>query len=596
MSTPSLQSSLIRIWSKELPDKKPFIAGAGFIITSEHALTCAHVINSALGRKEDDRRCPGTDERISLDFLGSDAPRAEARVLRWFPVCEDFESDELEDIAVLEFIGPLPAEVYPVSLVVPDNNDSIKIKMCGFPYCFSGGTYVEGIVQGAIKGGKIEVHPTKENRTVDPGFSGTAAWDMEQHVVCGMIVSRQIRTGGIHNVYMIPAEKLIKVLSDMNKHIFSNGHALIIGVQTYLSPLGDLPCTLEDAKGLAGILKDEGRCAYPEEQVLLLKDSEADRNGILAALDTLAKVTDTDSTVVIYFSGHGGKKDGGYYFCPYGFNPADLQETAISGPKFKKKIAAIPAKKKLILLDCCHAGGIGSGVKGEGFTKAAVPPEAIELFQQGKGCVFIASSAEDEFSYIGKHYSVFTGALIEAFSGKGVSRKDGYVRATDLVRYTKERVPRLTEDKQHPQHPDLDFEEADNFVLAYYAGGEKEAKEVSFVLQVDVSEENGMTDQKEAQEVENIRCHFIAARHLEAYQALSDLCRNNEKFNEFSAAADDILSRYNEIEQDIIFGRLTLAEAKIQKEQIKISYQTLMKNIICRLESKKQNNLSKSSR
>ena len=75
----------------------------------------------------------------------------------------------------------------------------------------------------------------------------------------------------------------------------------------------------------------------------------------------------------------------------------------------------------MILLDCCHAGGIGSGVKGDGFTKASVPPEAIELFQQGKGCVVIASSNKDEVSYIGKPYSVFTGALIEALCGKGIS-------------------------------------------------------------------------------------------------------------------------------------------------------------------------------
>lgn len=349
----------------------------------------------------------------------------------------------------------------------------------------------------------------------------------------------------------VPAEKLIKALPDMNKHVFSKGHALIIGVQNYAPYLGNLPCTLEDAKGLADILKDEGRCAYPPEQVLLLKDSEADRNGILAALDRLAKVTEADSTVVIYFSGHGGKKDGGYYFCPYDFKPAALQETAISGPEFKEKIAAIPAKKKLILLDCCHAGGIGSGVKGEGFTKAAVPPEAIELFQQGKGTVFIASSDEDEFSYIGKPYSVFTGALIEALSGKGVSRKDGYVRATDLVRYTKEWVPKLTEDKQHPQHPNLNFEEADNFVLAYYAGGEKEAKEVSFDLQVEVSGQND----KLLKTIDHIDKLYCKAEYEKAIELFYKLCKENN-FYFYIEMAISILTRYNNYKKQCISGLL----------------------------------------
>lgn len=572
MLASSLQSSLIRIWSVERPEKTPFIVGAGFIVTPEYALTCAHVINTALGRDEDDQRHP--DELISLDFLGSDAQRVKAKVLHWFPVCEDFESNEPEDIAVLELMEPLPSEeVCPISLAVPDEQPD-RVRMCGFPRYAPGGTYVTAVLQGAIKNGWIELHP-EDNRTALPGFSGTAAWDMEKHVVSGMIVSKQNLAPTTHNVYMIPAEKLIKVLPDMSKHTFSKGHALIIGVQTYSSPLGNLPCTLEDAKGLAGILKDKGRCAYPPEQVTLLSDSRADRDGILMALDDLAKDTDVDSTVVIYFSGHGGKKDGGYYFCPYKFNSTALQETAISGPEFKDKIAAIPARKKLILLDCCHAGGIGSGIKGDGFTKASVPPEAIELFQQGKGCLVIASSAEDEFSYVGKTYSIFTGALIEALNGKGVSRKDGYVRVTDLAMYTRERVSRLTEDKQHPQHPTLDFEEADNFVLAYYAGGEKEAKEVSFVLQVDVSEESGMMNQRNEllKAVEDIEKLYVTARYEQAYEKFYQLCSD---YPDYQSQAAAILTRFREFQNQCIQGILPMQQQSMIKMEIGYAFQTCL--------------------
>ncbi len=568
MSTPSLKSSLIRIWSKEPPDKNPFIAGAGFVVTAEHVVTCAHVINSALGRNQNDQRHP--DELISLDFLGSDTPRAKAEIEHWFPVCEDSESDELEDIAVLKLLDPLPAEVSPAPVAVP-NEQSDRIRMCGFPRYAPGGTYVTAILQGAIKNGWIELHP-EDNRTALPGFSGTAAWDMEKHVVSGMIVSKQDLAPTTHNVYMIPAEKLIKVLPDMSKHTFSKGHALIIGVQTYSSPLGNLPCTLEDAKGLAGILKDKGRCAYPPEQVTLLSDSRADRDGILMALDDLAKDTDADSTVVIYFSGHGGKKDGGYYFCPYKFNSTALQETAISGPEFKDKIAAIPARKKLILLDCCHAGGIGSGIKGDGFTKASVPPEAIELFQQGKGCLVIASSAEDEFSYVGKTYSIFTGALIEALSGKGVSRKDGYVRVSDLAMHTRERVPGLTEEKQHPV---LHFEKADNFVLAYYAGGEKEAKEVSFVLQVDVSEESGMMNQRNEllKAVEDIEKLYVTARYEQAYEKFYQLCSD---YPDYQSQAAAILTRFREFQNQCIQGILPMQQQSMIKMEIGYAFQTCL--------------------
>ena len=311
----------------------------------------------------------------------------------------------------------------------------------------------------------------------------------------------------------------------------------------------------------------------PPEQVLLLTDNKADRDEILAALDKLAKVTDADSTVVIYFSGHGGNKDGGYYFCPYGFNPAALQETAISGPEFKDKITAIPAKKKLILLDCCHAGGIGSGIKGEEFTKASVPPEAIELFQQGKGCVVIASSKKDEVSYTGKPYSVFTGALIEALCGQGISEEDSYIMVSDLAMHAARRTPQLTKDKQHPV---LRFKEADDFVLAYYAGGEKEAKELPFDdLQADVSEEIEVMEQrnkllKHVEDIENI---YVNARYEQAYEKFHQLCIDYPNYQSQAAA---ILTRYREFQNQCIYGVLSRQEQERTTRKIGYDFQSCL--------------------
>ena len=44
---------------------------------------------------------------------------------------------------------------------------------------------------------------------------------------------------------------------------------------------------------------------------------------------------------------------------------------------------------------------------------------------------------------------------------------------TDLAMYASQVVPTLTHDKQHPV---LDIEKADNFILAYYAGGQLQPK------------------------------------------------------------------------------------------------------------------------
>ena len=268
---------------------------------------------------------------------------------------------------------------------------------------------------------------------------------------------------------------------------FEEGYALIIGVGA------DLPNTVDDAKGIADILKDEERCAYPAEHVQLLTGPEAARENVLAGLDTLAGATDEASTVLVYFSGHGYRVKTSigsrYFLMPHGYDTADLADTAVGGDELAARLQAIPAQKLLLLLDCCHAGGLDD-IKDAGLTlsKAPIPQEVLSLLDEGRGRAIIASSREDEKSYAGKPYSAFTLALIEALCGKGVARQDGFVRVADLALYTREMVPGRTKNRQHPT---LNYEQADNFRVAYYAGGGTAAKGLPFDVEPEIEPEPG---------------------------------------------------------------------------------------------------------
>ena len=256
-------------------------------------------------------------------------------------------------------------------------------------------------------------------------------------------------------------------------NLFTHGHALLIGVGG-----NDIPCTIDDATGLAGILQDAGRCAYPPDQVKVLTGAQATRSALLAALAQLAQETDAASTVLVYFSGHGYQVKASigqvYYLIPHGYDVNQLSETAVSGQELAAALLAIPHQRLLLLLDCCHAGGLDNmTTPGLTFTKAPIPQPVIEQFGQGHGRVVIASSRADEKSFAGKPYSAFTLALIESLTGEGVAEKDGFVRVADIALHTREKVPQRTHNRQHPI---LNFTQADNFVLAYYASGDATPK------------------------------------------------------------------------------------------------------------------------
>lgn len=266
----------------------------------------------------------------------------------------------------------------------------------------------------------------------------------------------------------------------MTKATFSNGHALIIGVGF------DLPVTVKDATALDNVLVDPNRAAYPQHQIQLLTEDKTTRQGILEAFDRLiAQVNkNPDATVIVYFSGHGGciKDLNGvseYFLVTHDYAQTRQADKAISGIEFTKKIEAIKSRKLVVLLDCCHAAGMPAlKDANETFIKSPLPPTLLQALDAGRGRVVVASSREDEKSYTGNPYSVFTTCLLEALAGKAARNQDGFARILDVLTYLIEQVPQRTSGLQYQfgiQHPfvnnvsNLD----ENFALCYYAGGSK---------------------------------------------------------------------------------------------------------------------------
>ncbi|MGH3811266.1 MAG: hypothetical protein ACRDUV_02265, partial [Pseudonocardiaceae bacterium] len=69
------------------PDRRPErgTVGVGFVVGAEHVLTCAHVVNAALGHDLLRQDKPGSDEIVTLRLpMSGDAIR-EARVDVWLP-------------------------------------------------------------------------------------------------------------------------------------------------------------------------------------------------------------------------------------------------------------------------------------------------------------------------------------------------------------------------------------------------------------------------------------------------------------------------------------------------------------------------------
>ena len=104
-----LESSVVRIYNSNSGK----VVGAGFLVSHNHIVTCAHVVCDALSIRRTTVEMPtGEVGEVSFDFpLLAAGQMLKARVVFWRPV----NADELEeDIAALELENPLPQKAQPI--------------------------------------------------------------------------------------------------------------------------------------------------------------------------------------------------------------------------------------------------------------------------------------------------------------------------------------------------------------------------------------------------------------------------------------------------------------------------------------------------
>jgi len=254
-----------------------------------------------------------------------------------------------------------------------------------------------------------------------------------------------------------------------------NAHALVVGIANYRHITKLPPTVLLDAKDVYQLLTDPSHCAYPPSNVQLVLDDQATQAALREALHALARRCNEESTVFYYISSHGGRSVSGPYAGEY-LLPVDalytsgesLAQTAISGAEFTEALRAVPARRAVVVFDCCHSGGIGQPKDAKLPELKSIPESYYETLKSGRGRVILASSRSNEYSYVlpGASNSLFTQHLLGGLRG-GAPGPGGVIRIFDLFQYVQ---PKVTSDHSE-QHPVFKAEVEENFPIALYLGG-----------------------------------------------------------------------------------------------------------------------------
>jgi hypothetical protein len=138
------------------------------------------------------------------------------------------------------------------------------------------------------------------------------------------------------------------------------GRALLIGINKYQN-VPQLRGSINDIEAMRQVLLS--RFGFAEEKIQILKDQQATRVNILAALEKLVRESGPEDMVVIHFAGHGSQVQD-----LNGDEEDGLDETIVPvdgraegvpdiiDDELDEILSRLKARSALIVLDSCHSG------------------------------------------------------------------------------------------------------------------------------------------------------------------------------------------------------------------------------------------------
>ncbi len=207
--------------------------------------------------------------------------------------------------------------------------------------------------------------------------------------------------------------------------------AVVIGIEQY-QQLPASAFSLSDAALVKEYLVSLG---MKERNIELVTNGQATYSAILKLIEAwLLNRAGKDSRIFVYYSGHGSPDpvSGDAFMVPFDGDPNYPAETCYPLKRLSDKLARIPAREKMIVLDACFSGAGGRSVLARGARPLVMT--AAELKLPGDMAILTASQgAQISASSPEKGHGIFTYYFLKAIREGNGSLADIYLYARPRI-------------------------------------------------------------------------------------------------------------------------------------------------------------------
>ena len=232
-----------------------------------------------------------------------------------------------------------------------------------------------------------------------------------------------------------------------------------------------LEYAVNDAKSIKELLVN--KFGFKDENIRLLIDSEATKESIRIALNSVARLAKSNDRVLIYFSGHGqtitsvesnNMKIG--YLIPVN---GDLKDPVLNSIAMDEILLLCQSECKhlLFLMDACYSGLMAK-------------PKGMKILEEDDNYIhFVANISARQIITAGSaeqsaweddkiQHGIFTLNVLNALNNwEADNLEDGYITATELGQYLQKTVSKETGNAQTPQSVRIRYSKSGEFIFSH---------------------------------------------------------------------------------------------------------------------------------
>jgi len=179
-------------------------AGLGLLVGADQVVTCAHVVNAALGRGLLEQGRPDESVLVQVEFpLLPATPVRLARVVAW---TAPRGRDGGGDIAGLVLAEVAPAGAVPARFTASIPGPGMRLRAFGYPGspARGNGMWVDAELKGEVRGGLLQVESLSgQSVKAQPGYSGSPAWEHSGDKAVGLLQVAPLAAESERDAYLL---------------------------------------------------------------------------------------------------------------------------------------------------------------------------------------------------------------------------------------------------------------------------------------------------------------------------------------------------------------------------------------------------------